>query len=105
MGNLKSPIPAPEVTLRQQPHTSVVDSVAWPDFVGINVPNGRSTLCFVPDPTMENMRQNSGLVEKFSDEDSKRTGSSSSSKAESVKTELANIIALHKRVKKVMYFA
>ncbi|KRX51319.1 putative protein tag-76, partial [Trichinella sp. T9] len=43
---------------------------------------------------------NSGLVEKFSDEDSKRTGSSSSSKAESVKTELANIIALHKRVKK-----
>ncbi|KRX32035.1 hypothetical protein T05_4923 [Trichinella murrelli] len=56
MGNLKSPIPAPEVTLRQQPHTSVVDSVAWPDFVGINVPNGRSTLCFVPDPTMENMR-------------------------------------------------
>ncbi|KRX32075.1 hypothetical protein T09_11196 [Trichinella sp. T9] len=57
MGNLKSPIPAPEVTLRQQPHTSVVDSVAWPDFVGINVPNGRSTLCFVPDPTMENMRQ------------------------------------------------
>ncbi|KRZ82921.1 putative protein tag-76 [Trichinella sp. T8] len=45
---------------------------------------------------------NSGLVEKFSDEDSKRTGSSSSSKAESVKTELANIIALHKRVKKVI---
>ncbi|KRY08052.1 putative protein tag-76 [Trichinella patagoniensis] len=40
---------------------------------------------------------NSGLVEKFSDEDSKRTGGSSSSKAESVKTELANIIALHKR--------
>ncbi|KRZ47736.1 putative protein tag-76, partial [Trichinella nativa] len=48
---------------------------------------------------------NSGLVEKFSDEDSKRTISNSSSKAESVKTELANIIALHKRVKKVMYFA
>ncbi|KRY24231.1 Protein argonaute-2, partial [Trichinella spiralis] len=48
---------------------------------------------------------NSGLVEKFSDEDSKGTSSSSISKAESVKTELANIIALHKRVKTVMYFA
>ncbi|XP_003366860.1 conserved hypothetical protein [Trichinella spiralis] len=48
---------------------------------------------------------NSGLVEKFSDEDSNGTSSSSISKAESVKTELANIIALHKRVKKVMYFA
>ncbi|KRX34602.1 hypothetical protein T05_12582 [Trichinella murrelli] len=59
MGNLKSPIPAPEVTLSQQPHTSVVaaDSVAWPDFVGISVPIGCSTLCFVPGPTMENMRQ------------------------------------------------
>ncbi|XP_003371069.1 eukaryotic translation initiation factor 2C, partial [Trichinella spiralis] len=40
---------------------------------------------------------NSGLVEKFSDEDSNGTSSSSISKAESVKTELANIIALHKR--------
>ncbi|KRX32920.1 hypothetical protein T06_6064 [Trichinella sp. T6] len=49
---------------------------------------------------------NSGLVEKYSDEDSdSSSSSSSSSKAESVKTELANIIALHKRVKKVMYFA
>ncbi|XP_003370386.1 conserved hypothetical protein, partial [Trichinella spiralis] len=48
---------------------------------------------------------NSGLVEKFSDEDSKGTSSSSISKAESVKTELANIIVLHKRVKTVMYFA
>ncbi|KRX31384.1 hypothetical protein T06_16967, partial [Trichinella sp. T6] len=48
---------------------------------------------------------NSGLVEKYSDEDSNSrsssSSSSSSSKAESVKTELANIIALHKRVKKV----
>ncbi|KRX31235.1 hypothetical protein T06_14782 [Trichinella sp. T6] len=50
--------------------------------------------------------KNSGLVEKYSDEDSdSSSSSSSSSKAESVKTELANIIALHKRVKKVMYFA
>ncbi|KRZ66916.1 putative protein tag-76, partial [Trichinella papuae] len=49
---------------------------------------------------------NSGLVEKFSDEDSNNSSSSSSSsKAESVKTELANIIALHRRVKKIMYFA
>ncbi|KRX25427.1 putative protein tag-76 [Trichinella nelsoni] len=48
---------------------------------------------------------NSGLVEKFSDEDSKGTSSSSITKAESVKTELANIIALHERVKKIMYFA
>ncbi|KRX28551.1 hypothetical protein T09_13466, partial [Trichinella sp. T9] len=41
---------------------------------------------------------NSGLVEKYSDEDSNSSSSSSSSssKAESVKTELANIIALHK---------
>ncbi|KRZ65271.1 putative protein tag-76, partial [Trichinella papuae] len=45
---------------------------------------------------------NSGLVEKFSDEDSNNSSSSSSSsKAESVKTELANIIALHRRVKKI----
>ncbi|KRZ66081.1 Protein argonaute-3, partial [Trichinella papuae] len=44
---------------------------------------------------------NSGLVEKFSVKDS--SSSSSISKAESVKTELANIIALHKRVKKIMY--
>ncbi|KRX60175.1 putative protein tag-76, partial [Trichinella sp. T9] len=51
---------------------------------------------------------NSGLVEKFSDEDSNSKSSSSkssSSKAESVERELANIIALHKRVRKVMYFA
>ncbi|KRY73109.1 Protein argonaute-2, partial [Trichinella pseudospiralis] len=46
---------------------------------------------------------NSGLVEKFSDEDS--SSSSSSSKAESVKAELVKIIALHSRVKKVMYYA
>ncbi|KAL1240314.1 Protein argonaute-2 [Trichinella pseudospiralis] len=39
--------------------------------------------------------ENSGLVEKFSDEDS--SSSSSSSKAESVKAELVKIIALHKR--------
>ncbi|KRY12358.1 putative protein tag-76, partial [Trichinella spiralis] len=51
---------------------------------------------------------NSGLVEKYSDEDSNSSSgsssssSSSSSKAESVKTELANIIALHKRVKRIM---
>ncbi|KRZ83552.1 Protein argonaute-3, partial [Trichinella sp. T8] len=51
---------------------------------------------------------NSGRVEKFSDEDSNSKSSSSrssSSKAESVERELANIIALHKRVRKVMYFA
>ncbi|KRY41388.1 putative protein tag-76 [Trichinella spiralis] len=50
----------------------------------------------------------SGLVEKFSDMDSNSKSSSSSSstsKAESVKAKLDNIIALHKRVKNIMYFA
>ncbi|KRX57159.1 hypothetical protein T09_1604 [Trichinella sp. T9] len=52
--NLKRPIPAPAVTLSQQPHT-ILDPAAWPEVVGISL-NGYNTLYSGPAPTLENTR-------------------------------------------------